>query len=157
MLTLLNRRDGHPLSPGRMKDLALELGADVPFFLNPRPVLARGIGEKLLPLDGLPRLELLVAMPGFSISTAEAYGLAGENLDRPGAASSRRPMAQRPWPPGTAPRPEQLAGTLFTLFDAGLLPLHPHLAPTNAGPPAAGVAPLDVMAPGFSAGRRRSP
>lgn len=127
MLTLLNRRDGHPLSPGRVKDLALELGADVPFFLNPRPVLARGIGEKLLPLDGLPRLELLVAMPGFSISTAEAYGLAGENLDRPGAASSRRPLAQRPWPPGTAPRPEQLAGTLFNRFEAVLFPRHPEL------------------------------
>ena len=128
MLTLLNRRDGHPLSPGRVEALALELGADVPFFLHPRPALARGIGERLMPLGGLPRLELLVVMPGFSISTAEAYGLAGADLDPPGASSSRAPMAERPWPPGTTPRPEQLARSLFNRFEAVLFPRYPELA-----------------------------
>ncbi len=127
MLTMLNRLDGHPLSPGRMEALALRLGADVPFFLNPRPSLARGIGEKLVPLEGLPRLELLVAMPGFSISTAEAYRLADANPDQPGVASSRPPMAERPWPPGAAPRPEQLAETLFNRFEAVLFPRYPEL------------------------------
>lgn len=127
LLTLLNRRDGHPLSHGRMEALALGLGTDVPFFLNPRPSLARGMGENLVPLEGLPRLELLIAMPGFSISTAEAYRLAGVDPDRPEAAASRRPMAEVLRSPGAAPLPEHLAEALFNRFEAVLFPRYPEL------------------------------
>lgn len=54
--------------------LALRLGADVPFFLDPRPALVRGIGERIEPVSGLPGLVLLLVHPGVGLSTAEVYG-----------------------------------------------------------------------------------
>ena len=68
--------------------LALELGADVPFFLEPRPALGRGVGEKLEPLDGVPEMHwVLVAFP-FPVSTAWAYSEAARELTLPRDPSS---------------------------------------------------------------------
>ncbi len=53
--------------------LALGLGADLPFFLDPRPALVTGIGEKIAPLDLLPEWTLLLANPGVPLATAEVY------------------------------------------------------------------------------------
>ncbi|MBW2273900.1 MAG: 4-(cytidine 5'-diphospho)-2-C-methyl-D-erythritol kinase [Deltaproteobacteria bacterium] len=61
------------LPEGRLASLALELGADVPFFLAPSPALVTGIGERIEPLPGLPELWLLLANPGVSLSTAEVF------------------------------------------------------------------------------------
>lgn len=61
--------------------LALELGSDVPFFLDAAPAFATGRGENLTPLraaEGDPyRLPypLVVAVPSMHVSTAEAYRL----------------------------------------------------------------------------------
>jgi 4-diphosphocytidyl-2-C-methyl-D-erythritol kinase len=63
------------LPEGKLASLALELGADVPFFLAPCPALVTGIGERVEPLDGLPELWLLLANPGVSLSTAEVFRL----------------------------------------------------------------------------------
>ena len=54
--------------------LALQLGADVPFFLTPRPAWAGGIGEELtwLPAE-LPAVPLLLINPCFPVSSAWAY------------------------------------------------------------------------------------
>lgn len=59
--------------PGRLADLALELGADVPFFLAPRPARVGGVGERIEPLDAFPRLTLLLANPGIALSTREVF------------------------------------------------------------------------------------
>jgi 4-diphosphocytidyl-2-C-methyl-D-erythritol kinase len=68
--------------------LALELGADVPFFLEPRPALGRGVGEKLESLDGVPEMHwVLVAFP-FPVATAWAYGEAARELTLPRDPSS---------------------------------------------------------------------
>lgn len=54
-------------------ELAKTLGADVPFFVQDVPAArARGRGEKLTPVT-LPALHLLLANPGFAVSTKEAY------------------------------------------------------------------------------------
>ncbi len=65
----------HPgaLSPGQLAELALQLGADVPFFLTPRPALVSGRGERRLPVEGLPVLHLLLLHPGVGITTALAF------------------------------------------------------------------------------------
>ena len=65
------------------RQIARELGADVPFFLDPRPALGRGIGELLEPLPGVPEMHwVLVAFP-FPIKTAEAYRDAARELTLP--------------------------------------------------------------------------
>ena len=57
-----------------LAELALELGADVPFFLDPRPSRVTGIGEHIEPVSGLPSLSVLLAKPANSLATAEVYG-----------------------------------------------------------------------------------
>jgi 4-diphosphocytidyl-2-C-methyl-D-erythritol kinase len=61
------------LSESRTRSLAAELGADVPFFLDPRPAWVRGIGERIEPLAALPALPLLLVHPGTPLATAAVY------------------------------------------------------------------------------------
>jgi 4-diphosphocytidyl-2-C-methyl-D-erythritol kinase len=62
-------------SPEELARLALGLGADVPFFLDPRPALVRGVGEVIEPIRGLPPLWAVLANPGIAVSTAEVFRL----------------------------------------------------------------------------------
>lgn len=73
-LSALNRLHSEPLSSDELHVLALELGADVPFFLDCRPALARGIGEVLEPLRTWPELWYIVITPPVHVSTAWVYG-----------------------------------------------------------------------------------
>jgi 4-diphosphocytidyl-2-C-methyl-D-erythritol kinase len=61
------------VAPARLRAVALGLGADVPFFLAPAPALVTGIGEEILPVDGLAPLALLLAHPGAPLATAAVY------------------------------------------------------------------------------------
>lgn len=61
------------LAPERLAQLALRLGADVPFFLDPRPAWVRGIGEQIAPVAGLPALALVLANPGEPLATREVF------------------------------------------------------------------------------------
>lgn len=64
------------ISTDELRALAAEIGSDVPFFLDPRPVLATGRGERLRPIE--TRLQdawkWVVVVPGERVSSAEAYG-----------------------------------------------------------------------------------
>lgn len=76
VLNLLNSNSETPLDAEELKETALALGADVPFFLNPRPTLVTGIGEICRELDfALPELHILLAAPQFPVSAAEGYRL----------------------------------------------------------------------------------
>ena len=61
-------------APAELGALALGLGADVPFFLQPRPSRVTGVGERIEAVAGLPALWLLLAKPAISLATAEVYG-----------------------------------------------------------------------------------
>src|SRR5512137_1804266 len=52
----LNELFGHPLGPAQLHTLAAALGSDVPFFLQSKPALATGRGEKVESLDVFPCL-----------------------------------------------------------------------------------------------------
>ena len=71
-LKLLNARYGK-FSADELAEIAVKLGADVPFFLDPRPAWATGIGEELRPLTVVPDLPLVVVNPGFPVSAKWAY------------------------------------------------------------------------------------
>lgn len=62
-------------SPEALVRLACGLGADVPFFLDPRPAIVRGIGDEIEPVDGLPPLWVALFNPGVAVSTAEVFRL----------------------------------------------------------------------------------
>lgn len=69
----LNRLYGQPFGRERLLALALELGADVPFFIDQRPSLAEGVGERLTPYAGLPSYWTVLVYPGFGLSTAQVF------------------------------------------------------------------------------------
>jgi len=62
-----------PLPAPELAALALSLGADVPFFLQPGPAWVRGIGERIEPIDDLPDLPLVLVVPRVAVSTAEVF------------------------------------------------------------------------------------
>ena len=62
------------LTEDQLKQVALSLGADVPFFLRPAPARAGGVGEQLTHLSGIPAdLPILLAAADFPISAKWAY------------------------------------------------------------------------------------
>jgi 4-diphosphocytidyl-2-C-methyl-D-erythritol kinase len=61
-------------TPETLAGLGLQLGADVPFFLDPSPAaMATGIGEVLQPVAPLTDCVILLVNPGFSVSTRWVY------------------------------------------------------------------------------------
>ncbi|MBO5722893.1 MAG: hypothetical protein J6S19_07235, partial [Lentisphaeria bacterium] len=84
VLKLLNDHAGKALDDEALHSAALELGADVPFFLDPVPSVMTGIGEKSAPLDfALPGLHILLLAPGFPVSAAEGYRLLESDSSAP--------------------------------------------------------------------------
>jgi 4-diphosphocytidyl-2-C-methyl-D-erythritol kinase len=75
--------------------LAREVGADVPFFLRPRPSVARGVGDVLEPL-ALPPLPLVLVFHQHQLSTVSVY----QTYDRLTGGRSGAPTE------GTAPTGE---------------------------------------------------
>jgi 4-diphosphocytidyl-2-C-methyl-D-erythritol kinase len=57
----------------RLAQVALRLGADVPFFLNPTPSRVRGIGERREALGRIERPFLLIAVPPIEVPTALVF------------------------------------------------------------------------------------
>lgn len=57
-----------------LMEMAVDLGADIPYCIMGGTALSEGIGEELTRLPRLPECYFLVAKPRVSVSTAEAYG-----------------------------------------------------------------------------------
>jgi 4-diphosphocytidyl-2-C-methyl-D-erythritol kinase len=71
----------------RLLALALELGADVPFFVGGRNSWVEGIGERLTPID-LPQRWWAVLKPAVAIPTAAIFGSPILVRDTPAATIS---------------------------------------------------------------------
>jgi 4-diphosphocytidyl-2-C-methyl-D-erythritol kinase len=72
----LNELFGEPLGSTQLAEVAAALGSDVPFFLQSRPALATGRGERIEPLEPFSAVRgasLLLIHPGFGIPTPWAY------------------------------------------------------------------------------------
>jgi len=70
----LNETESNPLKPQALADLAVGLGADVPFFLLNRPCIVRGIGDILAPIEKWPKFWYVIVKPALDVSTAWVYG-----------------------------------------------------------------------------------
>lgn len=58
-----------------LSHIALKLGSDVPYFLNPVPAFAESRGEMILPINLRINKPILIINPGIHISTKWAFSL----------------------------------------------------------------------------------
>jgi 4-diphosphocytidyl-2-C-methyl-D-erythritol kinase len=56
-----------------LEQIAMKLGADVPFFLTGGTALCEGIGEIVTPLKSIGELNIVLVNPGFGVPTADVY------------------------------------------------------------------------------------
>jgi 4-diphosphocytidyl-2-C-methyl-D-erythritol kinase len=74
VLRALNALAARPVSDAELLRIALTLGADVPYLTTREPfALAWGRGERMLALPALPERTVLLVLPGFAVSTADAF------------------------------------------------------------------------------------
>lgn len=78
-LKALNVLGNYRLDNDELHHLALQLGSDVPFFLNSGTAFVSGRGEKIDPVKTPDTIWIVLANPGFSSATAEAYRLFDEH------------------------------------------------------------------------------
>lgn len=73
-IKMLNQMFNLNMSIKDMQTLAADLGADCPFFINPVPSFATGIGEILTPINiSLAAYKIAIVKPPVMISTKEAF------------------------------------------------------------------------------------
>ncbi len=73
-LDLLNRMFDLKINPPRLREYAMELGSDCPFFLINKPCYASGRGEILEPVEvNLSGLQIVIVNPGIHIDTGQAF------------------------------------------------------------------------------------
>lgn len=70
----LNELLGLSMSREEMKELGVQIGADVPYCIMGGTALSEGIGEILTPLPSPPPCVLVVAKPDIDVSTKFVYG-----------------------------------------------------------------------------------
>ncbi|MCD7732296.1 MAG: 4-(cytidine 5'-diphospho)-2-C-methyl-D-erythritol kinase [Oscillospiraceae bacterium] len=78
VLRLLNRLFETDFSFDELRELAVKIGADVPFLVTGGCALCEGVGEVLTPIDNGLTGYVLLKKPDFGISTPEAYRLFDE-------------------------------------------------------------------------------
>lgn len=112
VLVLLNRVYGLSVESDRLLVLAREIGADVPFFLTPGPLVAEGAGELLASPGEIPGYHAVIVKPDIGLSTAEVYDLYDEVAGSHAAAFSQRRQEHLERLAGLEPRNGSLASLL---------------------------------------------
>ena len=75
MLKMINDEFKLGLSSIELQQKAVKLGADCPFFIDNKPVLAKGIGNIFKSTEvNLSGYHIVLIKPNVHVSTAEAYG-----------------------------------------------------------------------------------
>jgi 4-diphosphocytidyl-2-C-methyl-D-erythritol kinase len=111
-----------------LRDVAAAIGSDVPFFLEGGTALCLGRGDAVFPLVDWPHSWVVLVVPGFGVSTREAYDWL--DRDRSSHRRRRRPAASSgEWPshsPGTTWTPP--ADELCNDLEAPVIRRHVSLA-----------------------------
>ncbi|WP_378943976.1 4-(cytidine 5'-diphospho)-2-C-methyl-D-erythritol kinase [Mesorhizobium sp. ANAO-SY3R2] len=85
-----------PVDVVTLARLALPLGADLPMCVAARPLVARGIGEQLEPVERLPALPIVLVNPGVPVETPSVFR-ALASRDNPPLAPLSDTTAVRDW------------------------------------------------------------
>jgi 4-diphosphocytidyl-2-C-methyl-D-erythritol kinase len=112
-LLALARLWGATLPAPQLTDVAASLGADVPFFLAGGTALGLGRGDEVYPLADLPRHWVVLLIPGFGVSTVDAYGWYDAEREAGRAAVAREAQyVPGPWPSRAAQMINDLEGPI---------------------------------------------
>src|SRR5688572_10423884 len=87
-----------PLRPSQLTDVAATLGADVPFFLSGGTALGLGRGDEVYPLADLPRHWIVLLVPGFGVSSADAYAWYDSERTLARSSPGEPQYVPGPWP-----------------------------------------------------------
>lgn len=61
------------LSHDKMREVALEIGADCPFFIDPVTSFVGGVGEEIKPVWLEGEFHILIVYPGFQLTSQDVY------------------------------------------------------------------------------------
>lgn len=121
VLKAMNRLFALHAEPDVLDEIAVKLGADVPFCLRHGTYLAEGIGEELTKLPDMPPCFALLINPGFGVSTKEAYRRIDEledpahpDIDSVIAGLGRKDAAH-------------VAYAMGNILELAVIPLHPEI------------------------------
>ncbi len=130
-LRIANRMSGLPLDGAALRELAAEVGADVPSQVEPGHALVQGIGELVEPL-ALPPLVAVLVPSAEGLRSGDVYA----ELDRLGGGRER--LDPGPLRELAAGAPDRLGAALENDLEPAALSLRPDLAGTLAQLRAAG-------------------
>ncbi len=125
VLCALAQKFANALSDPALAAIAVRLGADVPFFLDPRPAWVTGIGEQIEPISEFPPLDVLLATPAPPLATADVFRALDAALTPP---SPRRRMPALRDGPGWFPSAALLADVLVNDLEPVAARLRPGIA-----------------------------
>jgi 4-diphosphocytidyl-2-C-methyl-D-erythritol kinase len=75
VLRALNALAGKPLEEKTLAAIAFSLGADVPYLLSTHALaFGAGRGEQLFAFSPMPARQVILAVPSFGVSSADAFG-----------------------------------------------------------------------------------
>ncbi|TNB49438.1 4-(cytidine 5'-diphospho)-2-C-methyl-D-erythritol kinase [Martelella lutilitoris] len=77
--------------------IALSLGADVPMCLSSRPLVARGIGDIIVPATGFPGLDMVLANPLRPIATPAVFAALENRHNPPLSIEGQTPADASEW------------------------------------------------------------
>lgn len=106
------------LPDSRLASIAAGIGADCPFFIFNRPMLATGIGTDLTPIDiDLSGKTIVIIKPNDSVSTAEAYAGVSPKLPDTPLPTLLNELSISKW-----------QNTVVNDFEHSVFPKHPSIA-----------------------------
>lgn len=116
MLKMLNEKFNLEMGQSTLKQYALQLGSDCPFFIENTCCSATGRGEILDPITlDLKGKQLILVCPGIHVSTAQAFA----NIRLSPNATSSKEIVQKPL--------QEWKGILKNDFEETVFGLHPEL------------------------------
>ena len=114
------------LSPEKLKEMAGEIGSDVPFFIEGGTQFAAGRGEILSPCPPLPDCTVLIVKDREGMSTPEAYRLTDERKNE--TVRSCRPFLDAMSTSDLG----KIAGEIYNGFEQVVFPIRPLCAERKA-------------------------